>query len=103
MSCFFVPYDASQYSAYPCRRYPYVATEVLCSEIWSIVETCVNNADQLLSPFWEYVLSRSPEDMRTQNVMASQFTKINTVFIGKKPAEVESALRNQVLDFDQWD
>ena len=69
-------------------RYPYVATEVLCSEIWSIVETCVSNSNQLLGPFWETVLDRPPEDMKTQMVMASHFSKINAVFLSKKPAEV---------------
>ena len=72
----------------PFGRYPYVATEVLCSEIWSIVETCVNNAEELLSPFWETVLDRSPEDMKTEMVMASHFAKIDSVFLTKKPAEV---------------
>jgi serine/threonine-protein phosphatase 6 regulatory subunit 3 len=71
-------------------RYPYVATEVLCSEIWSIVETCMNEQNQLLVPFWETVLDRSPDDMKTQTVMASHFAKINAVFLGKKPAEVNS-------------
>ena len=71
-------------------RYPYVATEVLCSEIWSIVETCVNQQDQLLVPFWETVLDRPPEDMKTQMVMASHFAKINAVFLSKKPAEVNA-------------
>lgn len=69
-------------------KYPYVATEVLCSEIWSIVETCLNHSEQLLTPFWETVLDRSPEDMKTQMVMASHFAKINAVFLSKKPAEV---------------
>ena len=69
-------------------RYPYVATEVLCSEIWSIVETCMNERTQLLIPFWETVLDRSAEDMKTETVMASQFAKINAVFLSKKPAEV---------------
>jgi len=69
-------------------RYPYVATEVLCSEIWSIVETCVTHSEQLMMPFWETVLDRSPEDMKTQMVMASHFTKINAVFLSKMPAEV---------------
>ncbi|EMD38130.1 hypothetical protein CERSUDRAFT_113278 [Gelatoporia subvermispora B] len=69
-------------------KYPYVATEVLCSEIWSIVETCLNHADQLLTPFWETVLDRPPEDMKTQMVMASHFAKINAVFLSKKPAEM---------------
>ena len=79
------------------QRYPYVATEVLCSEIWSIVETCLNNTDQLLVPFWETVLDRTPEDMKTRMTMASQFAKINAVFLSKKPAEVTAAfLRHPV-------
>jgi len=73
------------------QRYPYVATEVLCSEIWSIVETCLNNTDQLLVPFWETVLDRTPEDMKTRMTMAAQFAKINAVFLSKKPAEVTAA------------
>ncbi len=72
-------------------RYPYVATEVLCSEIWSIVETCVNEQHQVLEPFWETVLDRSAEDMKTQMVMASHFAKINSVFLSKKPTEVRFA------------
>jgi hypothetical protein len=72
------------------RRYPYVATEVLCSEIWSIVETCVNERAELLLPFWETVLDRPPDDMKMQMAMASHFAKINAVFLSKKPAEVNS-------------
>jgi hypothetical protein len=83
--------------SYISQRYPYVATEVLCSEIWSIVETCLNNTDQLLVPFWETVLDRTPEDMKTRMTMASQFAKINAVFMSKKPAEVTPPLSCAVL------
>ncbi|CAL1705433.1 unnamed protein product [Somion occarium] len=76
-------------------KYPYVATEVLCSEIWSIVETCLNNSEQLLTPFWETVLDRSSEDMKTQMVMASHFAKINAVFLSKKPAEMLAFIQAQ--------
>ncbi|KAH9917442.1 SIT4 phosphatase-associated protein-domain-containing protein [Fomitopsis serialis] len=76
-------------------KYPYVSTEVLCSEIWTIVETCLNNREQLLTPFWETVMDRSPEDMKTQMVMASQFAKINAVFLSKKPAEMLAFIRSQ--------
>ncbi|KIY70423.1 SAPS-domain-containing protein [Cylindrobasidium torrendii FP15055 ss-10] len=69
-------------------KYPYVATEVLCSDIWSIVETCVNEQTQLLAPFWHSVLDRPPEEMKTQMVMATHFGKINAVFMSKKPAEM---------------
>jgi serine/threonine-protein phosphatase 6 regulatory subunit 3 len=70
------------------QRYPHVATEVLCSEIWSIVETCVNHQDQLLTPFWETVLDTPPDEMKTRMVMAGNFAKVNAVFMTKKPAEV---------------
>ncbi|KAK2459428.1 hypothetical protein APHAL10511_008539 [Amanita phalloides] len=76
-------------------KYPYVATEVLCSEIWSIVETCVNEQNQLLEPFWETVLDRSAEDMKTRMVMASHFVKINSVFLSKKPAEMLAFIKSQ--------
>ncbi|RDB22233.1 Extragenic suppressor of kinetochore protein 1 [Hypsizygus marmoreus] len=76
-------------------KYPYVATEVLCSEIWSIVETCINEQKQLLIPFWETVLDRSPEDMKTEMVMASHFAKINAVFLNKKPTEMFAFIRSQ--------
>ncbi|KAG6330423.1 hypothetical protein ID866_8667 [Astraeus odoratus] len=76
-------------------KYPYVATEVLCSEIWSIVETCVNNAEELLEPFWETVLDRPPEDMKTEMVMASHFAKINSVFLTKKPGEMLVFIQSQ--------
>ncbi|KDQ61229.1 hypothetical protein JAAARDRAFT_173829 [Jaapia argillacea MUCL 33604] len=76
-------------------KYPYVATEVLCSEIWSIVETCINHSEQLLAPFWETVLDRPPDDMRTQTVMACHFAKINAVFLNKKPAEMLAFIQSQ--------
>lgn len=83
------------------ERYPYVATEVLCSEIWSIVETCVNEQKQVLEPFWETVLDRSAEDMKTQMVMASHFAKINSVFLSKKPTEVRFSSSRRPLRADE--
>ena len=75
----------------PARpRYPYMATEVLCSDIWSIVETCITHSEQLLTPFWETVLDKPPEEFQeqTQMALASFFAKVNAVFLNKKPAEV---------------
>ncbi|KAJ8092425.1 sporulation-induced protein [Marasmius tenuissimus] len=75
-------------------KYPYVATEVLCSEIWSIVETCVNEHQQILAPFWETVLEKSPEEMKTQLVMASHFSKITSIYLAKKPTEMFEFLQS---------
>lgn len=71
-------------------RYPYIATEVLCSDIWSIVETCLSRSDQLLNPFWETVLDQPPEAFKepSQMALASFFAKVNAVFLSKKSAEV---------------
>ncbi|KAF7799614.1 hypothetical protein EIP86_010852 [Pleurotus ostreatoroseus] len=76
-------------------KYPYVATEVLCSDIWSIVEACLAHQDQLLRPFWETVLDRSPEEMKTEMITASQFGKINAMFLSKKPAEMLAFIQAQ--------
>ncbi|KAI0031479.1 SIT4 phosphatase-associated protein-domain-containing protein, partial [Vararia minispora EC-137] len=76
-------------------KYPYVATEVLCSEIWSIVETCLSNADQLLNAFWENVLDRDEDSMQMHLAMASHFSRINAVFLNKKPLEMFAFIRSQ--------
>ncbi|KAI0636560.1 SIT4 phosphatase-associated protein-domain-containing protein [Trametes polyzona] len=76
-------------------KYPYVATEVLCSEIWSIVDTCIRRQDQLLVPFWETVLDKSPEEMKSQVMMATHFAKVNVEFLSKKPAEMLAFIQAQ--------
>ncbi|KAG6829186.1 hypothetical protein H0H92_005386 [Tricholoma furcatifolium] len=80
-------------------KYPYVATEVLCSEIWSIVDTCIKEQQQLLVPFWEIVLDRSAEDMRTEMLMASHFSKIKRLLIHvETPSFVDLIIRIIQLD-----
>ncbi|KZP01165.1 SAPS-domain-containing protein [Calocera viscosa TUFC12733] len=69
-------------------KYPYLAAEVLCSDIWSIVETCLEYGDELMTPFWDTVLGRSTDDLLGNPVMAARFTKINSVFLTKKPTEM---------------
>ncbi|OSD08435.1 SAPS-domain-containing protein [Trametes coccinea BRFM310] len=76
-------------------KYPYVATEVLCTDIWSIVDTCVNHQEQLLVPFWETVLDKSPEEMKSQVMMATHFAKVNVTFLSKKPAEMLAFIQAQ--------
>ncbi|KAK7047249.1 sporulation-induced protein [Paramarasmius palmivorus] len=75
------------------HKYPYVATEVLCSDIWSIVETCVNEQQHILAPFWETVLDMSPEEMKTHLVTATHFAKITSLYLAKKPAEMLEFLK----------
>jgi serine/threonine-protein phosphatase 6 regulatory subunit 3 len=51
--------------------------------------------DHLLVPFWETVLDRPPEEMKTQMIMASHFSKINSTFLTKKPEEMIAFLQAQ--------
>ncbi|KIK62939.1 hypothetical protein GYMLUDRAFT_41218 [Collybiopsis luxurians FD-317 M1] len=82
-------------------RYPYIATEVLCSEIWSIVETCVStHPDELLVPFWNFILDKSPQDLKfsptkSTTHAAAHFAKVNAVFLAKKPTEMLAFIQKQ--------
>ncbi|KAH8813604.1 SIT4 phosphatase-associated protein-domain-containing protein [Flagelloscypha sp. PMI_526] len=76
-------------------KYPNVATEVLCSEIWSIVETSLNEHSVVLLPFWETVLDRTAEDMKTEMILAGHFVKITTTFMTKKPDEMFAFIQSQ--------
>ncbi|KAG9051568.1 hypothetical protein FS837_004078 [Tulasnella sp. UAMH 9824] len=69
-------------------KYPYIATEVLCSEIWSIVETCTSRSSELLLPFWDSILDTPPGDMMGKINVATHFVKINAIFLSKKPDEM---------------
>ncbi|KIP08741.1 hypothetical protein PHLGIDRAFT_363378, partial [Phlebiopsis gigantea 11061_1 CR5-6] len=85
------------------EKYPYMATEVLCSDIWCIVETCISRSDQLLTPFWETVLEKPPEEYRepTKMALASYFAKVNAVFLNKKPAEMFAFIQGQTNIVDR--
>lgn len=37
-------------------RYPQIATEILCSDVWSITEGLLDNLDSLMSVFWNRVV-----------------------------------------------
>ncbi|KAE8260710.1 hypothetical protein A4X13_0g181 [Tilletia indica] len=41
-------------------KYPYMASEVLSSDIWAILDTILAHQDDLLKPFWNSILSANP-------------------------------------------
>ncbi|KAG9123455.1 hypothetical protein FRC07_014913, partial [Ceratobasidium sp. 392] len=75
-------------------KYPYVSAEVLCSEIWAIVERCTENSAQILAPFWDTVLSTPPDELKTKASVAAHFSKISAVFIIKKPDEMLTFIKS---------
>jgi SIT4-associating protein SAP185/190 len=64
------------------QKYAYVASEVLSSETWSIIESLMQN-QQFLRKFWEFIRQEPPLDP----VTAGYFTKINETLLDKKTEE----------------
>lgn len=64
-------------------KYSYIATEVLSSETWSILEALMENRDHLRE-FWEFLRRPPPLD----NTIAGYFTKINETLLDKKTEEM---------------
>ena len=64
-------------------KYSYIATEVLSSETWSILEALMENR-QYLREFWDFLRRPPPLD----NTIAGYFTKINETLLDKKTEEM---------------
>ena len=64
------------------QKYAYVASEILSSETWSIIESLVEN-QPFLRQFWEFIRKDPPLDPAT----AGYFTKINETLLDKKTEE----------------
>jgi SIT4-associating protein SAP185/190 len=64
------------------QKYAYVASEILSSETWSIIEALMEN-QPFLRQFWEFIRKESPLDPAT----AGYFTRINETLLDKKTEE----------------
>ena len=67
----------------------YIASEVLSSETWSILESLMDN-QQLLLGFWAFLNRDSPLD----STEAAYFTKINETLLDKKTEEMMRFLQS---------
>lgn len=65
------------------RRYSFVSTQLLSCEVWSILESLMENLD-LMREFWNYVKNEPELD----NMQAGNFLKVNDQLIEKKPVEM---------------
>lgn len=64
------------------KKYAFVASEVLSSETWSILEAVMENQHHLRK-FWEFLRRDAPLDPNS----ATYFTKINETLLDKKTEE----------------
>lgn len=71
------------------RRYSFVSTQLLSTEVWSIGEALMENTD-LLRQFWNFLKLDAP----LENVQAGYFTKVNESLLEKKPVEMVGFLKS---------
>ena len=64
------------------QKYAYVASEILSSETWSIIEALMENREHL-TKFWDFLRTEPSLDP----VTAGYFTKINETLLDKKTEE----------------
>ncbi|RKP09045.1 SIT4 phosphatase-associated protein-domain-containing protein [Thamnocephalis sphaerospora] len=76
-------------------KYPYVASEVIACEIWSICELIVENR-AIMNNFWSFLSRPAP----LNPLQASYFSKVMGVLLQKKTVEVLAFIKGQpnVLD-----
>ena len=65
------------------KKYAYVSCEVLSSEVWSIVETLLDQREHLRE-FWQYMHRPAPLDP----LQAGYFTKVNETLLDKKTTDM---------------
>jgi serine/threonine-protein phosphatase 6 regulatory subunit 3 len=67
-----------------CYRYPFIASEILCCEVWPLYDALMAQPE-LLQKFWQFLDRPAPLDA----LLASHFSKVIAVLLTKKTAEVE--------------
>ncbi|KAJ3056073.1 hypothetical protein HK097_008201 [Rhizophlyctis rosea] len=71
-------------------KYPYLASEVLCCEIFTVCEAVISN-NELLNTFWSFLDRPAP----LNPLHASYFSKVNGVLLQKKTPEMITFVRAQ--------
>ncbi|KAL8710727.1 MAG: hypothetical protein Q9220_004745 [cf. Caloplaca sp. 1 TL-2023] len=72
------------------QKYAYIASEILASETWSIIESLMENQHHLRT-FWDF-LNREPP---LEATVAGYFTKVNETLLDKKTEETLHFVKTQ--------
>lgn len=70
-------------------KHAYVASEVLTSPIWSIIEAMMLN-EEALRDFWSYLQRDAPLD----SLQTSYFVRVNEILLDNKPQDMLSFVMN---------
>lgn len=71
-------------------RFPYVATEILSSDIPAIHDALVEKEKRsdYLQPFWDFIINKSTEDLSQLNPFVGYWGRIVARLLDKKSDEV---------------
>ncbi|PLW08492.1 hypothetical protein PCANC_22029 [Puccinia coronata f. sp. avenae] len=77
-------------------RYPYLCTEILASDLWSVTSQIFSDFPRLnlLTRFWDAVLDQPPSATASKSVQIGYWAKANITLINSKPAEMMSFIRS---------
>ncbi|TIB73962.1 SAPS-domain-containing protein [Wallemia mellicola] len=78
-------------------RFPYVATEILSSDIPAIHEALVDKEKRsdYLQPFWDFIINKSTEDLSQLNPFVGYWGRIVARLLDKKSDEMLDFLKSQ--------
>ncbi|WAQ89782.1 hypothetical protein PtA15_11A473 [Puccinia triticina] len=77
-------------------RYPYLCTEILASDLWSVTSQIFSDFPRLslLTRFWDAVLDQPPSATASKSVQIGYWAKANITLINAKPSEMMSFIRS---------
>ncbi|KAA1068468.1 hypothetical protein PGT21_024383 [Puccinia graminis f. sp. tritici] len=77
-------------------RYPYLCTEILASDLWSVTSQIFSDFPRLnlLTRFWDAVLDQPPSATASKSVQIGYWAKANITLINSKPSEMMSFIRS---------
>ncbi|KAH8921466.1 SAPS-domain-containing protein [Atractiella rhizophila] len=68
-------------------KFPYVATEILCMDLFPLLETIFSAPQSFLLPFWNSVMSRTPGELSLKTVQVGYFVKVMGSFLQARPVQ----------------
>lgn len=69
-------------------RYPFISTEILCSDVDVIQNKLVENEDNILQSFWDFIMLKPYKELIEYNTSLVFWSKVIAKLLERKPLEV---------------
>ncbi|TIB63592.1 hypothetical protein E3P78_01674 [Wallemia ichthyophaga] len=85
-------------------RFPYVATEILSSDIPAIHNTLLepSNRNEYIQPFWDFIINKSTQELNDLNPFVGYWGKILAKLLDTKSDQVVEFLKAQPSPIDSF-